>query len=50
MLTLTLLTVPTNQYFSANQQFVGTRANNFWQYGKHRKNGQICGNMTFGLV
>ena len=23
------------RFFSANQQFVGTRANNLWQYGKH---------------
>ena len=26
---------PQGQSFSANQRFVGARANNFWQYGKH---------------
>ena len=26
---------PLGRFFSANQRFVGARANNFWQYGKH---------------
>ena len=26
---------PLSRFFSANQQFVGTRANIFWEYGKH---------------
>ena len=26
---------PLSRFFSANQRFVGTRANNFWQYGDH---------------
>ena len=25
---------PLGHFFSANQRFVGARANNFWQYGK----------------
>ena len=27
---------PLSRFFSANQRFFGTRANNFWQYGNHR--------------
>ena len=43
---------PLSRFFSANQQFVGTRADNFWQYGKHsfRKNLQIYENITFGML
>ena len=26
---------PRGQFFSANQRFVGARAKDFWQYGKH---------------
>ena len=26
---------PLGWFSSANQRFVGARANNFWQYGKH---------------
>ena len=26
---------PLDQFFLANQRFVGARANKFWQYGKH---------------
>ena len=26
---------PSSRFFSASQRFVGTRTNNFWQYGNH---------------
>ena len=26
---------PLRRFFSVNQRFFGTRANNFWQYGNH---------------
>ena len=33
---MVLISVSTRPiFFSANQRFVGARANNFWQYGKH---------------
>ena len=48
-------------FFSANQRFVGARANNFWQIIPENNNvenialknlcgKQICGNMTSGIL